>query len=179
MAAEVASNQQQNAVSEDNAAANAAADKKPDDTKVADGGAGGDAAAANNAVADGQTPAAGATAAGDGDANVDGKNAGENHEGANNTAAPAKPDPPVKYCVHKTNFEKDVIYLYQFSRTPLLPSLSPYCLKVETWLRLAGLKYEVSLRMHKSGAFPAKICLAVIRAISRPFGRSRLVGRHF
>ncbi|CAD7081471.1 unnamed protein product [Hermetia illucens] len=142
MAAEVASNQQQNAVSEDNAAANAAADKKPDDTKVADGGAGGDAAAANNAAADGQTPAAGATAAGDGDANADGKNAGENHEGANNTAAPAKPDPPVKYCVHKTNFEKDVIYLYQFSRTPLLPSLSPYCLKVETWLRLAGLKYE-------------------------------------
>lgn len=58
-------------------------------------------------------------------------------------AAKAKPEPPVKYNVHKLNFEKDVIYLYQFSRTPLLPSLSPYCLKVETWLRLAGLKYEV------------------------------------
>lgn len=50
----------------------------------------------------------------------------------------------VKLTVHKVNFEKDVIYLYQFSRTPLLPSLSPYCLKVETWLRLSGLKYEVS-----------------------------------
>lgn len=50
----------------------------------------------------------------------------------------------VKPTVHKVNFEKDVIYLYQFSRTPLLPSLSPYCLKVETWLRLSGLKYEVS-----------------------------------
>lgn len=58
--------------------------------------------------------------------------------------AKAKPEPPVKYNVHKLNFEKDVIYLYQFSRTPLLPSLSPYCLKVETWLRLAGLKYEVN-----------------------------------
>lgn len=54
----------------------------------------------------------------------------------------SKPEPPVKYNVHKLNFEKDIIYLYQFSRTPLLPSLSPYCLKVETWLRLAGLKYE-------------------------------------
>ncbi|KAL7642995.1 UNVERIFIED_CONTAM: hypothetical protein RMT77_006284 [Armadillidium vulgare] len=47
-----------------------------------------------------------------------------------------------KPAVHKLDFEKDVIYLYQFTRTPVLPSLSPYCLKVETWLRLAGLKYE-------------------------------------
>ncbi|XP_059219486.1 failed axon connections isoform X2 [Stomoxys calcitrans] len=54
----------------------------------------------------------------------------------------AKSEPAPKCSVHKTNFEKDMIYLYQFSRTPLLPSLSPYCLKVETWLRLAGLKYE-------------------------------------
>lgn len=58
--------------------------------------------------------------------------------------APAKPEPPVKYNVHRQNFEKDIVYLYQFSRTPVLPSLSPYCLKVETWLRLSGLKYEVS-----------------------------------
>lgn len=58
-------------------------------------------------------------------------------------AANSKAEPAPKFNVHKTNFEKDVIYLYQFSRTPLLPSLSPYCLKVETWLRLAGLKYEV------------------------------------
>lgn len=60
----------------------------------------------------------------------------------NATEKPSKPEPPVKYNVHKLNFDKDIIYLYQFSRTPLLPSLSPYCLKVETWLRLAGLKYE-------------------------------------
>ncbi|KAH8380666.1 hypothetical protein KR009_012189 [Drosophila setifemur] len=52
------------------------------------------------------------------------------------------PPPAQKFNVHKANFEKDMIYLYQFSRTPLLPSLSPYCLKVETWLRLVGLKYE-------------------------------------
>lgn len=58
-------------------------------------------------------------------------------------AAPAKVVPP-KVTVHKADFEKDIIYLYQFSRTPFLPSISPYCLKVETWLRLAGLKYEVS-----------------------------------
>ncbi|XP_022920642.1 failed axon connections isoform X2 [Onthophagus taurus] len=54
----------------------------------------------------------------------------------------AKEPAPPKVLVHKANFEKDVVYLYQFSRTPLLPSLSPYCLKVETWLRLANMKYE-------------------------------------
>lgn len=69
------------------------------------------------------------------------KNNAENHSEA--PAAPAKVVAP-KITVHKADFEKDIIYLYQFSRTPFLPSLSPYCLKVETWLRLAGLKYEVS-----------------------------------
>jgi len=55
---------------------------------------------------------------------------------------PKKEPAPPKPAVHKQDFEKDVVYLYQFTRTPVLPSLSPYCLKVETWLRLAGLKYE-------------------------------------
>lgn len=65
---------------------------------------------------------------------------------ANDAAASATPPAPAvpKGC-KKPNFEKDVVYLYQFSRTPTIPSISPYCLKVETWLRLAGLKYEVSL----------------------------------
>lgn len=58
-------------------------------------------------------------------------------------AAPAEPPAP-KFSVKKQNFEKDVTYLYQFSRTPVIPSMSPYCLKVETWLRLVGLKYEAS-----------------------------------
>ncbi|SPP87088.1 failed axon connections isoform X1 [Drosophila guanche] len=77
-----------------------------------------------------------ADGAADGDAKKDGEAAA--------VAAPAKSEAPPaqKFNVHKTNFEKDIIYLYQFSRTPLLPSLSPYCLKVETWLRLVGLKYE-------------------------------------
>ncbi|KAG5890944.1 hypothetical protein JTB14_019882 [Gonioctena quinquepunctata] len=57
-------------------------------------------------------------------------------------SAKEKAPAPPKVAVHKANFDKDVVYLYQFSRTPLLPSLSPYCLKVETWLRLAGVKYE-------------------------------------
>lgn len=62
-------------------------------------------------------------------------------EEAKEAEAAAPPAPP-KPTVHKTNFEKDVVYLYQFSRTPVLPSISSFCLKVETWLRLAGIKYE-------------------------------------
>jgi len=54
----------------------------------------------------------------------------------------SKPKPPPPPRVHKVDFEKDTVYLYQFSRTPTLPSLSPYCLKVETWLRLNEVKYE-------------------------------------
>lgn len=64
---------------------------------------------------------------------------------AEEVAAPVvKEAAPKKPAVFKQNFEKDVVYLYQFARTTSLPSLSPYVLKVETWLRLVGLKYEVS-----------------------------------
>lgn len=51
---------------------------------------------------------------------------------------------PTKGPVHKMEYDKDVVYLYQFSRCPTIPSISPFCLKVETWLRLTGIKYEVS-----------------------------------
>lgn len=60
------------------------------------------------------------------------------------TAAGANAAPAKASTVHHPDYEKDVVYLYQFPRTPLLPSLSPYGLKVETWLRLNGIKYEVS-----------------------------------
>lgn len=63
-------------------------------------------------------------------------------------AAPAKAN-----TVHHPDYEKDVVYLYQFPRTPLLPSLSPYGLKVETWLRLNNIKYEVSVRVNVLSLF--------------------------
>merc|ERR1712106_902586 len=66
----------------------------------------------------------------------------QTNEKKEEAAKPKKEVAPPKPAVHKQDFEKDIVYVYQFTRTPVLPSLSPYCLKVETWLRLAGIKYE-------------------------------------
>merc|ERR1712223_1635345 len=52
---------------------------------------------------------------------------------------PAPPPPPP---VHKKDFEKEVVYVYQFSRTSTVPTISPACLKLETWLKLNGIKFE-------------------------------------
>jgi glutathione S-transferase len=52
-----------------------------------------------------------------------------------------EPAPP-KPTVHKVDYKPDIVYLYQFSRTPVIPSLSPFCLKVETWLRMNQVAYE-------------------------------------
>ncbi|XP_015435852.1 PREDICTED: failed axon connections isoform X2 [Dufourea novaeangliae] len=73
---------------------------------------------------------------------VEKEESGKKEESADAAATAASPAPTKAISVHKTNYEKDIVYLYQFSRTPLLPSVSPYCLKVETWLRLNGVKYE-------------------------------------
>lgn len=58
-------------------------------------------------------------------------------------ASPKKAPAPPKPTVHKTNWEQDTVYLYQFPRVPTLPSVSAYCLKVENYLRMTGIKYEV------------------------------------
>lgn len=83
-------------------------------------------------------------------------------EEAKEVTVAAKEAAPKKPNVFKQNFEKDVVYLYQFARTTSLPSLSPYVLKVETWLRLTGLKYEVSMihRRRKSLIMSPKIFIS-------------------
>uniref|UniRef100_T1IR42 Failed axon connections n=1 Tax=Strigamia maritima TaxID=126957 RepID=T1IR42_STRMM len=81
-------------------------------------------------------------------------------DGANNQA-PASPQQTQRPRpnVRKTDYEQDVVYLYQFTRNPVVgPSVSPFCVKVETWLRAVGLRYEnVDHRMKfksKKGQLP-------------------------
>lgn len=104
-------------------------------------------------------------------------------EEATDAAAAASSAPTKAISVHKTNYEKDVVYLYQFSRTPLLPSISQYCLKVETWLRLNGIRYEnVDHKLKfrsKKGALPfvelngeeIADSTIILRELSQKFGK--------
>lgn len=73
-------------------------------------------------------------------------------EGADAKPAEAETGSPKKtgtlkpaVTVHKKDFEKDVVYLYQFLRANAIPSLSACALEVETWLRMHGIQYEVSV----------------------------------
>jgi len=54
--------------------------------------------------------------------------------------AEAKPKKPL---VHVKDFEEDMVYVFQFTRSPQIPSISPFCLKLESWLKLHGVKYQV------------------------------------
>lgn len=111
------------------------------------------------------------------------KEENKKEETADAAAATPSSAPTKAISVHKTNYEKDVVYLYQFSRIPLLPSISPYCLKVETWLRLNGIKYEnVDHKMKfrsKKGALPfvelngeeIADSTIILRELSQKFGK--------
>jgi len=98
-------------------------------------------------VVEGQQPQAGNEQHG-GDASAEKPAATDTQQGdsqaadgkATGPSSPSKKAPKPE--VHKVDYEPEVVYLYQFSRCPTLPSASPFCLKVETFLRLAEIKYE-------------------------------------
>jgi len=76
------------------------------------------------------------------DSEKDDKVKKEKKEKVKKVKEPKEPAPPPPPPVHKKDFEKDIVYLYQYPRCPKVPNVSPRCLKVETWLKLHGIKYE-------------------------------------
>ena len=89
----------------------------------------------------------------------------EKPEAEKKPAAEAKPK---KLLSHVKDYEEDTVYLFQFTRSPQvssyiiskfeiynsfrfqIPSISPFCLKLESWLKLHGIKYQVGLRTEHS-----------------------------
>lgn len=65
----------------------------------------------------------------------------------------------------KTDFKHGVVYVYQFRRSPVIPSISPFCLKLETWLRIADINYEV---LYKP-AFAHICCFSFINFFSAEY----------
>ncbi len=44
----------------------------------------------------------------------------------------------------RKNYPKNFVVLHQFPRGIRAPSISPFCLKLETWLRMNNIPYVVS-----------------------------------
>lgn len=55
---------------------------------------------------------------------------------------PAAAEKAKKPLSHVKDFEDEMVYLFQYTRSPVIPSISPFCLKLESWLKLHGIKYQ-------------------------------------
>jgi len=63
---------------------------------------------------------------------------------------------PARPSIQKVDWQKDMVYLYQFILLPKVRTISPFALKLETWLRMNNIKYESieTLKFSKKGQIP-------------------------
>ncbi|EGT38867.1 hypothetical protein CAEBREN_05569 [Caenorhabditis brenneri] len=62
-----------------------------------------------------------------------------------------------KPAIHKTDYKKDTVYLYQFKRLKNCPNLSPFCMKIEILCRVYNIPYEIvesSMARSRNGTLP-------------------------
>ena len=61
-----------------------------------------------------------------------------------------------KIVLQKPDFKKDIVYLVQFPISPTIRTISPFALKLETYLRLKKVPYECvySFKFSKKGQIP-------------------------
>uniref|UniRef100_A0A1I7TFF9 Thioredoxin-like_fold domain-containing protein n=1 Tax=Caenorhabditis tropicalis TaxID=1561998 RepID=A0A1I7TFF9_9PELO len=62
-----------------------------------------------------------------------------------------------KPAIHKTDYKKDTVYLYQFKRLRNCPNLSPFCMKLEVLCRVYNIPYEIvetSMGRSRNGTLP-------------------------
>ncbi|CAK5082366.1 unnamed protein product [Meloidogyne enterolobii] len=55
------------------------------------------------------------------------------------------------------NWTEDVVNLVQYPRTHSVVNASPFCVKLETWLRITGIKHKVELNLNRSLAKHAEV----------------------
>jgi glutathione S-transferase len=68
-----------------------------------------------------------------------------------------------------------MITLYQFARVWSIPNLSPFCCKVETYLRMAGIAYQVAAAVPPTPPTAPRGQLPYITDDGRTIGDSRLI----
>ena len=67
-----------------------------------------------------------------------------------------KPKKKPETLLRKLDFKQDLVYLVQFPISPVIRTISPFALKLETYLRLKKVPYEplYSLKFSKKGQIP-------------------------